>query len=100
MAINYIPPEKDVRDFRKSGNGHYEATCEYCGTAFYPKRRGVRYCTHKCNNMHASMLRSVPKGLKTPSKEAPAASVDVPLEEYLKEQKQVAAKMFQNGGKI
>ena len=49
MAIlKYVPPTKKIIDKRKPEGGYYVATCEICGTEFYPERSNAKYCTPNC----------------------------------------------------
>ena len=49
MAIlEYIPPIKKVIDKRNDKGDYYKASCDVCGTEFYPKRRSAKYCTPNC----------------------------------------------------
>lgn len=49
MAITrYVPPIKKIVDRRKPEGGYYVATCEVCGTTYYPERSNSKYCTPKC----------------------------------------------------
>lgn len=49
MAIlKYVPPSKKIIDKRRPEGGYYVATCEICGTEFYPERSNAKYCTPNC----------------------------------------------------
>lgn len=49
MAIKkYTPPTRSIIDNRNPNGGFYEATCDSCGTIYYPKRITSKYCTPKC----------------------------------------------------
>jgi len=49
MAIlEYIPPIKNIIDNRTQRGDYYKASCDVCGTEFYPKRRSAKYCTPNC----------------------------------------------------
>jgi uncharacterized OB-fold protein len=49
MAITkFIPEVKKIIDYRNAGGGFYEATCDSCGTVFYPKRANAKFCNDKC----------------------------------------------------
>lgn len=53
MAIKkYTPPKRQIIDNRNPNGGFYEATCDSCGTIYYPKRITSRYCTPKCSLDH------------------------------------------------
>lgn len=46
--IKFIPEVKKIVDYRNSGGGFYVATCDSCGTEFYPKRGNAKFCNDKC----------------------------------------------------
>jgi hypothetical protein len=49
MAIlEYVPPIKNITDNRTQRGDYYRASCDVCGTEFYPKRRSAKYCTPNC----------------------------------------------------
>lgn len=49
MAIlEYVPPIKNIIDNRTQRGDYYKASCDVCGTEFYPKRRSAKYCTPNC----------------------------------------------------
>jgi hypothetical protein len=49
MAIlEYVPPVKNITDNRTQRGDYYRASCDVCGTEFYPKRRSAKYCTPNC----------------------------------------------------
>jgi hypothetical protein len=49
MAIlEYVPPVKKITDNRTQRGDYYRASCDVCGTEFYPKRRSAKYCTPNC----------------------------------------------------
>ncbi len=53
MAIKkYTPPTWQIIDNRNPNGGFYEATCDSCGTIYYPKRITSKYCTPKCSLDH------------------------------------------------
>lgn len=66
MAIlKFVPSPKKIRDNRSNENGYYEATCNVCGTVFFPKRSNAKYCTSKCaQDNHRMELVSVKKTKK------------------------------------
>jgi len=58
MAIlKYIPAKTKIIDKRNPDGGYYEATCEVCGTTFYPARASAKYCTSKCRLNHYRTLK-------------------------------------------
>ena len=46
--LEYIPPIKNIIDKRNDKGNYYKATCEICGTEFYPKSKSAKYCTSNC----------------------------------------------------
>jgi hypothetical protein len=49
MAIlEYVPPIKSIIDNRTQRGDYYKASCDVCGTEFYPKRRSAKYCNPNC----------------------------------------------------
>ena len=61
MAIlKYIPRKSKIIDRRTENGGYYEATCDVCGTIFYPKRNTAKYCSHPCA-IHAYRERNSKK---------------------------------------
>jgi len=46
--LKYIPAEQNIIDYRGKNVGYYEATCDVCGTLFYPRRSDTKYCTAGC----------------------------------------------------
>lgn len=53
MAIvKYIPKPKVIKDFRKPEGGYFEATCEECGTTYYPLRSTSKFCSKSCLMMN------------------------------------------------
>lgn len=46
--IEYVPPIKTIIDNRTSKGDYYKASCDVCGTEFYPKRRSAKYCNSNC----------------------------------------------------
>lgn len=45
--IKYVPKKTTVRDRRNDQGGYYEATCEECGSLFYPAKM-AKYCSQLC----------------------------------------------------
>lgn len=52
MIKSYVPPKIKIIDFRKPEGGYYVASCDVCGTEFYPKRSNAKYCSDKCSTVH------------------------------------------------
>lgn len=78
MAIlKFVPSPKKIRDNRSNDNGYYEATCNSCGTLFFPKRSNAKYCTPKCAvDAHRTAVASGEKKIVIPKKE-----IAIPVEE-------------------
>ena len=69
--IEYIPPIKQVIDRRNAKGDYYKASCDVCGTEFYPKRRNAKYCTPNCKVIQFRIdvaNGKVPKEIQKPSK--------------------------------
>ena len=65
MAITkFIPAKSTIRDNRSEDGGYYVATCNVCGTEFYPKRSNAKYCSNKCtvnNHRNSNLTGDCPK---------------------------------------
>jgi len=74
MAIlEYIPPIKKVIDKRNDKGDYYKASCDVCGTEFYPKRRSAKYCNpnckviqHRIDVANGKIPKEIKKGIKKP----------------------------------
>jgi CRISPR/Cas system-associated protein Cas10 (large subunit of type III CRISPR-Cas system) len=67
--IKFIPAKSTIRDNRSEDGGYYVATCNVCGTEFYPKRSNAKYCSNKCTvNKHRQSIADGEMPKKTASK--------------------------------
>lgn len=81
--LRYIPKKREVIDRRSDNGGYYEAMCNECGNAFYPKRSNAMYCSRSCTVMAYRKHREAKKlqalvpefKLVVPALEKPAKEV-------------------------
>ncbi len=64
MAIlETIPKKSPITDYRNDEGGYHVASCEICGTIYYPKRYDSKYCSHNCI-VAAQRKRKIDSGVK------------------------------------
>lgn len=72
-VLRYVPPKKNIIDRRSDEGGYYVASCECCGTEFYPTRSNARFCSSNCTliNHREKKLSGTKDNLANPTKIIP-----------------------------